>query len=137
MTGNISEILVAHAKEFPERIALRHLGRKLTYGELHGQVIRTASYLRKKGIAKGDRVLVFVPFSISLYRILLALFYMGATAVFLDAWAGRKRLENAVQIADCQVLIGIPKAHLLRLVSKEIRRIPVKLTPWLPKFSPG
>ncbi|CAN5700740.1 N/A [soil metagenome] len=73
---------------------------------------------------EGDRVLLFVPMSIDLYVSLLAVLHAGATAVFVDAWADRRRLDTAVAAADPVLFIGPPRAHLLRLVSPVVRRIP-------------
>jgi len=64
---------------------------------------------------------------IDLYRIVLALFYIGATAVFLDEWVSKKRLELCCQLANCKGFIGVFKAQLYSLFSKELRRVPIKL----------
>ena len=47
--------------------------------------------------------------------------------MFIDAWAGVARIEQALRILPCKGYIGTPKAHILRLFSKEIRKIPVKM----------
>ena len=86
--------------------------------------------MQAKGIGSGDRVLVFIPMSISLYQTILGLFYLGATAVFLDAWADRHRLAQAIKQTECTGFIGTPRAHLLQLISPAIREIPCKLTSW-------
>jgi acyl-CoA synthetase (AMP-forming)/AMP-acid ligase II len=118
--------IAAHA---PERIAIIHRGRAVTYAELAQRVSARAAALRRRGIGHGDRVLVFVPMSIPLYEILLAVFHVGAAAVFIDAWAGARRIDHAAALAECKGFIGIPRAFLLLLVSRALRRIPVKLLP--------
>ncbi|HLM67037.1 MAG TPA: AMP-binding protein, partial [Longimicrobium sp.] len=87
-----------------------------------------AAGLAERGIGPGAPVLLFVPMSADLYVALLAVLHRGATAVFVDAWADRRRLDAAVRIADPRAFIGTPKAHLLRLISPAVRRIPVALS---------
>lgn len=124
---NITELFIAAAQQYPDNIAIIETKRAVTYAQLEQEVKETAAYFRSKGITEGDRVLVFVPMSIDLYRIVLALFYLGATAVFLDEWVSKKRLELCCQLADCKGFIGVWKARAFALFSKELRRIPVKL----------
>jgi len=125
---NITELFLGAAAKYPDKIALVEQGNAIRYHELALEVRHTAAYFENKGIAPGDRVLVFIPMGIQLYRVVLALFYLGATAVFLDEWSDRRRLDNCCKIADCKAFVGHWKAHLLRLLSSQIRRIPIKLT---------
>lgn len=125
---NISRLFLNTAEKHPDRLAIIDPKTSISYSDLKKDVLETAAYFRKKGIQKGDRVLVFVPMSVDLYRIVLALFYCGATAVFLDAWVNKKRLELCCEIADCKGFIGVTKARIFSWFSKELRRIPIKLS---------
>ena len=124
---NVTKLFITAAKKFPERQAIVEKDKAISYSELHKEVLATAAYFTKMGIKKRDRVLVFVPMSIDLYRIVLALFYIGATAVFLDEWVNKKRLELCCELANCKGFIGVRKARLFSFISKELRRIPIKL----------
>jgi acyl-CoA synthetase (AMP-forming)/AMP-acid ligase II len=124
---NISELFISAAKAYPNNVAIIDTSDSITYAKLEKRVKETAAYFQKKGINKGDRVLVFVPMGIDLYRIVLALFYIGATAVFLDEWVSRKRLELCCKLADCKGFIGVFKARVYSIFSKELRQIPIKL----------
>lgn len=126
---NISTLFHTAATKNPDKIAIVDSTSSITYRDLQTGVFQTAAYFQKKGIQKGDRVLVFVPMSVDLYRIVLALFHCGATAVFLDEWVNKKRLELCCEIAQCRGFIGIPKARFFALFSKELRRIPIKMHP--------
>src|ERR1700747_541143 len=95
---NIVELFFTAAQKHPERIAIIYKNREITFNELAEQVKNTACYFRNEGIEKGDRVLVFVPMNIDLYRIVLALFSIGATAVFLDEWVNKKRMEECCKV---------------------------------------
>lgn len=124
---NIIDLFLKAAEENPARTAIVYKNERISFGDFKTQVAKTAAYFQSKNIVAGDRVLVFVPMSIDLYRIALALFYMGATAVFLDEWVSKKRMEECCRIAQCKAFVGVWKVRLLSLFSSELRRIPVKL----------
>jgi acyl-CoA synthetase (AMP-forming)/AMP-acid ligase II len=125
---NITSLFHEAAQKFPNHRALIHGEEVLTYSEFEKQIAETASYFISKGISKGDRVLVFVPMSIDLYRILLSLFEIGAVAVLLDEWVSRERMEICCRIAQCKGFIAPAKIRIFSIVSKEIRAIPIKLS---------
>lgn len=127
MSGNIIEIFLEVAARHSSKPAIIQGDRVVTYEQLLADVQRIAGYLRKRGLQSGSRVLIFVPMSIDLYEILLGVFYLGGVAVFIDAWADRKRLAAACRMAPPDMFIGTTRAHLLRLLSSQIRAIPVKL----------
>lgn len=126
---NIAARLAERSALHPERAAIiDKTGRRLTFGELDRRVRALGAGLASRGLGPGDSVLLFVPLSADLYVALLATLHCGATAVFVDAWADRRRLDAAVRVASPKMFIGTPKAQLLRLMSPAIRRIPVHLT---------
>jgi olefin beta-lactone synthetase len=128
---NIAARLAERAALHPDRPAIiEGQGRRRrvrTFGELANGVARLGDRLRARGLTPGDRALLFVPMSGDLYTALLGVLHAGGTAVFLDAWAGRARLEAAVAAAGPRAFIGTPRAHLLRLLSPSLRRIPIRL----------
>lgn len=125
---NIADLFIHNAERYPDKTAIWDKnGDKITFSELAQHVRLTANYFKRKGIRKGDRVLLFVPMGIDLYRNVLALFYLGATVVFVDQWSKIDRLDTCCQIADCKAFVGSWKAHMLRFFSKGIRQIPIKL----------
>lgn len=125
---NIVELLRKQARERPEAPAIiesrggRHTS--VSFAELDEASARGATLLRDNGLLANDTVLVFLPMSIDLYIVLLALFRRGITAMFLDPSAGGKHLERCCSIRPPQGFIGSAKAHLLRLLCPAIRRIP-------------
>lgn len=127
---NVAARLAERAAMHPERTAIvEYAGgraRRIGFGDLAARVAALSAGMREAGIGAGDRVLLFVPMSIDLYVALLATLHAGAAAVFLDAWAGRERLDAAVAAARPKVFVGSPRAHLLRLASPALRAVPVK-----------
>ncbi|MFN6946410.1 MAG: AMP-binding protein [Cytophagaceae bacterium] len=124
---NVVDLFFESAQKYPDRTAIVYKNEQASFGELAQEVNYTASHFVTKGISKGDRVLIFVPMSLDLYRILLALFRIGATAVFLDEWVSKARMEECCKVAQCKAFIGIPKARVLSWFSYELRKIPIHL----------
>lgn len=122
---NISSLFINICKEFPNKIAIIEEKKSITFKELENEVYKTITFFREKGIKKGDRVLVFVSMGIDLYRIVLAIFYMGAIAVFVDQWVNLKRLSMCCKIANCKVFIAPLPIRIIGLLIPEIRKIPI------------
>jgi olefin beta-lactone synthetase len=129
VNANLAARFAERAGRHPDRIALisQHGDRveRVTFGALARRVAALAAGLGGRGIRPGDSVLLFVPMSVDLYVAMLACLHAGATAVFVDAWADRARLDAAVAAARPRGFVGVPRAHLLRLMSREVRRIPL------------
>lgn len=127
---NIAELLQAQAAKQPDAIAIidtqGRRERRHSYGTLARDAARTAALLQAHGVVKGDRVLVFQPMSYELYVALLALFQLGAVAMFLDPSAGRRHMDQCCDIGRPRVLIASRRAQLLRLISAKLRRIELK-----------
>lgn len=134
MTENITEILFENAQKFPDKPAIIHKGKMISYKDLSDEVKKYSEFLIEKGIKKGDNILIFVPMSIDLYKILIAVFNIGAVAVFVDAWATKNRLNQVLEIAPCKAFIGCPKALILKLLSKKINEIPLTFISEITRF---
>lgn len=128
MIENISTLFFRSAMEHPMQIAIQEKNASVSFSELNLLVQRTAMHFKRNGIGKGDRVLVFVPMSIDLYRIVLALYQVGATAVFLDEWVSKERMELCCRIAECKGFIAPFKIRMLSVLSKTLRQLPVHLS---------
>lgn len=129
--GNIVEKFIENANLFPQKPAIVYHEKKrgykrISYGDLLADVRHTADQLARKGLRKGDRVVVFIPMSYELYRTVLALFYIGAVAVFIDAWGTLERLNHACNIARPVGFIGTLRAQILMMLS-HLRRVKVKM----------
>jgi len=127
MSSNVIQYFAEIASMYPDCPALVQEDQKITFTELYNNTIQTAAHFKEKGINQGDRVLIFVPMGIDLYRILSAIFYLGATAVFIEQWLDIKKINKALQVVDCKALICNFKFRMLGILSREIRRIPLKL----------
>lgn len=123
---NIADLFFKAAEKQPDKTAIIFKNKKISFCELEKQVIETAGYFIKKGITKGDNVFVMLPMSVNLYRTVLALFKIGATAVFIDEWVSIKRLQECCKVVNCKAMIGVLKVRILSWFLHELRKIPVK-----------
>lgn len=99
----------------------------VTFRQLDEDSRKLAASLVKLGVRKGDRVLVMVPMSRVLYTTLLALFTIGACAVFLDPWVKLDQIGKAAALVRPRAFVGVPRAHWLRLLARSVRRIRLPL----------
>lgn len=124
---NVVQHFFEAAKYFPDNKAIIDDKDEILYSELKEKVQKQSAYFVKKGIMKGDRVLVLIPMSIDLYVNVLALFQIGAVAVFIDEWVDKKRLKQSIEIADCKAVIGSFKVRLYCKFIKVLRNISLRL----------
>jgi len=133
---NIAEVLRTQAELCPEAIALidvnRGRSRSLSFAELEQAAGRVAMLLHQSGLKRGDTVLVLHPMSAELYIILTAIFRLGLVAMFLDPSAGREHIKHCCTLRPPKAMIASSRAHLLRLLSPTLRRIPAKFSIGLP-----
>ena len=135
---NVVERFLGAAAARPDAIALvdRHRGRDrgVTDGELDAESQRVGALLRARGLASGATVLVYEPPSIELYVALVAMFRLGLVAMVVEPSGGPRLLEAACALRPPAALLASRRAHLLRLVSPSVRRIPLKLSSrgWVP-----
>lgn len=121
---NIASLLTAVID--PEHPALIFPGVEkpvITFRELDDLSSRLAAGMDAEGLRAGERVIVLAPISLMLYASLIALFKLGATAVFLDPQTGYRQLNRAIELADARALIGTHKLMGLRLISPALWRI--------------
>jgi acyl-CoA synthetase (AMP-forming)/AMP-acid ligase II len=88
---------------------------RITFGALSADVDRYALGLRRAGVRPHMRVLFLVTPGIELVTLLFAVKKLGAVPVMLDAGMGVRRLLTCIEQSESDVLIGVPRAHLLRL----------------------
>ena len=129
---NVIELLRSRAAASPDAPAIidarRGRSRVFSFAELERASARAAGLLHAAGLRPGDGVLVLLPMSAELYVALLAIFRLGMVALILDPSAGRDHIERCCALYPPQALIASARAHLLRLLSPALRRIPLKVS---------
>ncbi len=133
---NVVRLLEAQAELRGNQIALHHGKDYVSFHDLNEQSRQGSTLLKSLGFSPGDVLLVFVPMSIDLYSILLSLWRLGMTAMFVDPSASAEKMAACCNRAKPKGMIGTPTAQLLRLKTPALRRLsPVLTTGWLPLFT--
>ena len=127
-TCNIAAALPRLAAERPDQPAIRCPGRRgpgggraaydgvLDYRALDARSDAIASGLARRGIGRGVRTVVMVRPSPEFFLLMFALFKAGAVPVLVDPGIDRRALKQCLDEAQAQAFIGIPLAHLARLL---------------------
>ena len=125
---NIAARLPELARERPDQIAIRCPGRRgagngmaaydvtLDYRQLDARSDAMAAGLDGYGIGRGVRTVVMVRPSPEFFLLMFALFKLGAVPVLVDPGIDKRALKQCLDEAQPEAFIGIPLAHVARLV---------------------
>lgn len=122
----IHELIDRSAARAPEHEALVHDGARLSYAALAQLVGRTAGMFRHAGLARGERVAVYLEKRV---ETVAALF--GATAAdgaFVPVNPLLKPAQVGFILADCEARILVTSAERLRLLLPALDRCPALKT---------
>ncbi|MBF0468106.1 MAG: AMP-binding protein [Desulfamplus sp.] len=125
-TVNISHWLKKNSLKHPYKRAVvypssrdshgRVLYSQMTFAQLDTESDYLAYGLRDAGIKRGTRTILMVPPGMDFFCTTFALFKIGAVPVVVDPGMGIMRMLSCFRQSNPEAFIGIPKAHLLRLV---------------------
>ncbi|HEX9778705.1 MAG TPA: fatty acid CoA ligase family protein [Geopsychrobacteraceae bacterium] len=90
--------------------------RSYSFRELEELSNRVARGLESIGIRRGVRTALMVKPGLEFFALTFALFKVGAVPVLIDPGMGVKNLKTCLAEAQPEAFIGIPKAHLARLL---------------------
>ncbi len=97
----------------------------LSYAELDAETNAWASRLQKRGVQRGDRVLVMVRQGLPLMAATFALFKIGAVPVIIDPGIGHENFLECVARSRPRVLLGTPffqiASHLYHRTFKTVK----------------
>lgn len=123
---NIASYLPAMAETAPDRAAVvitqsrdaadRAVYASLTFAELEALSNRYAHGLAAAGFARGMRTLLMVRPGFEFTGLVFALFKMGVVPVMIDPGMGVARMLECIRQVDIQGFVGIPLAHLMRVL---------------------
>ena len=120
------EDFLGHVSDRPDVPALIDgRGRITSYAMLAAMSAKRALAFRRAGVGRGDVVLVARGVSPELYASLLALFRLGAVAMFPEPAAGLAGLAVAVEAARPRAMIAGGLGRAVRLLSPALRRLPL------------
>ncbi len=101
--------------------------RQLTFVELDSKVDDLVAEFRSCGLKPGDKVLLAVPVSIESYVAMLAILKAGLVVMYIDPAHGAAEIARCLRGYPPAAIIGTRTLLLLRFLSPEIRRIPVRI----------
>jgi acyl-CoA synthetase (AMP-forming)/AMP-acid ligase II len=138
-TRNPSERLSIIAKEYPDKKAVvchsgtdskgRPIYRSMTFRELEEETNRYAHGLSEIGIKKDMRTIFLVRPSVEFFALTFALVRIGVVLVLIDPGMGTKKLVSSLSSINAEAFIGIPKAHMLRILSPgAFKSLKIKVT---------
>jgi len=127
-SSNVLAVLRDVAVRVPDRPALILESGSITFGDLWDRICHASAGWRRQGLQPGDRAIVMIPMSIDLYVAMLSLLGMGAVAVFVDPWIGRRQIAAFAAFSEPRAWAGIGKSQLLRLLDSRLRAIPIAVT---------
>jgi len=122
--ANIAAHLPAVAAQHPDTLSVvvqetrgGRLGyRQYTAKELNAESDHIAHGLEHVGITRGMRTVLMVKPSLEFFALTFALFKVGAVPVMVDPGMGIKNLKTCLAEAEPEAFIGIPKAHVARVL---------------------
>lgn len=121
---NLVETFLAQAAARPDVAAIIAAdGRVTSYAQLaRASAVRALAYARA-GVGAGDVVLIARGVSVELYETLLAMFRLGAVAMFPEPAAGLKGLRVAVDMVRPRTIATTGIGHVVRMLFPELQRL--------------
>ncbi|RLQ86587.1 long-chain-fatty-acid--CoA ligase [Planomicrobium sp. Y74] len=101
---NISGLLERNARKYPKSEAVVGMGQRLTFDDMDQTVNNVAQALRKKGISKGDKVVLFMPNVPEFVLSYFAVQRLDAVIVPINAKLSRKEVEYILDHSDAKAL---------------------------------
>jgi fatty-acyl-CoA synthase len=110
------------ARRFPHKTAYLFLGRRITWRELHDQAVALAGWLQAQGVAKGDRVIVYLQncpqWAVAFYAV------QRADAVVVPVNPMNRADEFGHYITDPEARVAITSADLAGIVQQANDALP-------------
>jgi len=118
---NLCQILQRHAKAFPFRPAIIDSGtastRVASFAQLEEEVSEAATLLQAAGVRPLDVVLLYVPLQRELISLLLAVFRLGAQALFIDPTYSPDKVNHCLRLARPKFLVLDKRINMLGMMA--------------------
>ncbi len=121
---NLIDRFLTHAEARPDAAAIiTPAGETVSYADISRRSAARAAAWAREGIGVGDVVLVARGVSPALYETLLALFRLGAVAMFPEPAAGLNGVKAAIGAAKPKAMAAGWLGRALRVVTPELGRL--------------
>ncbi|MFB6467442.1 class I adenylate-forming enzyme family protein [Cytobacillus sp. Hz8] len=101
---NVSELLARNARKYPFQEAIVVGADRLSYKEVNKCVNKLANSLRKKGIGKGDKVILFMPNTSEFIMTYFAVLRIEAIIVPINAKLTESELSYIIKHSDAKAI---------------------------------
>ncbi|KPK66845.1 MAG: AMP-dependent synthetase [Gemmatimonas sp. SG8_38_2] len=112
-TPQLQDFLTVSAERLPDKVALVCRENRLTYGELERDSNALASALRERGVARGDRVLIFGDNTVETVTAFWAGLKADAVVSIINPLTKQDKLDYILK--DCRPTAMVTDAHLWRV----------------------
>jgi amino acid adenylation domain-containing protein len=120
----LHELFEEHVRRTPDAVAVQNEGGALSYGELNARANRLAHYLRDRGVAVGEPVVILLRRSVDLIICEIAVLKCGAVYVPVDMRWPKER--QAFAIRDCQAKLVLCEGSVASSEPPDVRRIVIQ-----------
>ena len=110
------------AEEHPDKLAVITDAQRVTYRDLRDRALRLARGLQERGIARGDRVALYLENSVDTVAAIYGVLEAGAAFMVVNPQTKADKL--AYVLADAGATALIADGHLARIVSEAVPSVP-------------
>lgn len=107
----IHNLLEKSASTYPDKVAIKHKERTITFSELYQESLRMKALLLGLGIRKGERVGILLDKSIEQLVSMFGISMAGAVFVFINPILKQKQIEYIIKDCDTKLLITTSRYH--------------------------
>lgn len=102
---NLSSFIAFHARQTPDRPALKYRGEAISYAAFDARVRQAAGWLTAQGIGAGDVVAVLMKNSAAFLELVFATSHLGAVLLPINFRLSRDEVSYIVGNAGARLLI--------------------------------
>jgi amino acid adenylation domain-containing protein len=110
----LHDVLHRTGRRLPDKVAVACRGRALTYGELEARSNALAHALQRRGVARGDRVVVFADNSLEVATAFFAVLKANAVVSIVNPLTKANKLRYILD--DSEAVALVTDAHLASVV---------------------
>ena len=103
---SLGEFLEAAALRDPDKVFVQVSGQQASYGQFRRDSLRTAGMFQELGVARGDRVCLFLPNCLELLQCWFGLSMLGAICVPINTAYKRDEMAYILNDAEAKALVA-------------------------------
>ncbi|HEY6599350.1 MAG TPA: AMP-binding protein [Pseudomonadales bacterium] len=103
----LSRILASWAQQQPDRVAVTHEGRDVTFAQLDASSNRLARAYEQLGVEPNDFVTIALPNSIAFFDACFACWKLGATPQPVSAKLPKFELDQIIEVGNPKLVVGV------------------------------